>query len=120
MIDLLNNIFFFQWYDFADPQTHGCALDIPSVPPSPRKRKGKTINFFDLSDHHDEEEEKLQEALDKNVIKCVIRERNVCGNAHDGYVYCLLHAKDIPNIEGEVLISGSGDGNVKVRTTKVA
>ncbi|CAO3678442.1 unnamed protein product [Rhizopus stolonifer] len=117
-----SNVFFFgsqntsiQWYDFADPQTHGCALDIPSVPPSPRKKKGNTINFFDLSDHPGaEEEERLQELLDKNVIKCVIREKNVYSNAHDGYVYCLLHAKDIPNIEGEVLLSGSGDGDVKI------
>ena len=56
----------------------------------------------------------LQQELDKNVVKRVIREKNVCANAHDGYVYCLLHAKDIPNVDGQVLISGSGDGNVKV------
>lgn len=85
------------------------------MPPSPRRRKGKPINFFELGDHLGEEEERLQELLDKNVIKCVIREKNVYSNAHDGYVYCLLHAKDVPNMEGEVLISGSGDGNVKVK-----
>ncbi|KAI9269351.1 hypothetical protein BY458DRAFT_187021 [Sporodiniella umbellata] len=103
-----------QWYSFADPQTHGCAMDIPNVPLSPRKKKGNTFNFFDLKEHPGYEDEQLQELLDKDVIKCVIREKNVYSNAHDGYVYCLLHAKDIPNVEGEALISGSGDGDVKI------
>jgi hypothetical protein len=75
---------------------------------------GNTINFFEDGENH-YEEERLQAELDKDVIKCVIREKNVCSNAHDGYLYCLLHAKDVPNMEGEVLISGSGDGDVKVR-----
>lgn len=73
------------------------------------------INFFDDGENDNNELERLQEELDKDVIKCVIRERNVCSNAHDGYIYCLLHAHDIPNVEGEVLISGSGDGDVKVK-----
>ncbi|KAI8643152.1 hypothetical protein BD408DRAFT_415352 [Parasitella parasitica] len=119
--DTHNTIYFgsqntsIQWYNFADPQTHGSTLDIPAIPDSPRKM-GNGINFFEDGEEADDEYERLQQELDKNVIKCVIRERNVYGNAHDGYIYCLLHAKDIPNVEGEVLISGSGDGNVKIWT----
>ncbi|CEP18781.1 hypothetical protein [Parasitella parasitica] len=102
-----------RWYDFADPQTHGSAIDIPAIPDSPRKMVNG-INFFEDGEEADDEYERLQEELDRDVIKCVIREKNICGNAHDGYIYCLLHAKDIPNVEGEVLISGSGDGDVKI------
>jgi di- and tripeptidase len=76
------------------------------------------INFFDDGEDANDEAERLQEELDKDVIKCVIRERNVHSNAHDGYVYCLLHANEAPNVEGEVLISGSGDGDVKVKSSK--
>ncbi|CAO3656823.1 unnamed protein product [Mucor hiemalis] len=102
-----------QWYDFSDPQTQGASnSDVPVIPKSPRKM-GNTINFFEDGEAHDEED-RLQAELDKDVIKCVIREKNVLGNAHDGYLYCLLHAKDVPNMEGEVLISGSGDGDVKI------
>lgn len=40
-------------------------------------------------------------------------------NAHDGYVYCMTCSDNIPNIEGEVLITGSGDGNVKIWSINV-
>ena len=43
---------------------------------------------------------------EEDLIKCVIREKNVRSNAHDGYVYYLLHAVDIPNVDGEVILSG--------------
>lgn len=104
-----------QWYDFlSDPQTtQGGGGGGANIPKSPRTRGNNTINFFEDGEAHDEED-RLQAELDKDVIKCVIREKNVLGNAHDGYLYCLLHAKDVPNMEGEVLISGSGDGDVKV------
>ncbi|KAI8889099.1 Zn-dependent exopeptidase, partial [Backusella circina FSU 941] len=102
-----------QWYDFADPQSTGSANDVSAVPNSSKKSEG--INFFDAgTDPIEEELTALYAALDKDAIQCVIRERNVYGNAHDGYVYCLLHAKFIPNVEGEVVISGSGDGSVKI------
>ncbi|KAI8330555.1 hypothetical protein BD560DRAFT_416277 [Blakeslea trispora] len=97
-----------QWYDFAEAQT----TDLPNVPASPRRIGFNTINFFEKDE--DNNEEVQQQELDKDVIKRVIREKNVYANAHDGYVYCLLHAKDIPNVDGQVLISGSGDGNVKI------
>ncbi|KAI8992562.1 WD40-repeat-containing domain protein [Pilobolus umbonatus] len=111
----VNNMIFFgsqntsiQWYDFADSQTHGSTLDIPIIRPSLRQ-SGKSINFFESGTGMEEQKEE-----DKGVIKCIIREKNVHMNAHDGYVYCLLHATEVPNIEGEVLISGSGDGDVKL------
>ncbi|KAF7729747.1 hypothetical protein EC973_003825 [Apophysomyces ossiformis] len=95
-----------QWYDFSDPQTHGSTTDIPLIPVTPRNvQKSK---FFEGID------EEAQDSVDKDVIKCVIREKNVRLNAHDGYVYCLLHSTELPNIDGEVLISGSGDGDVKI------
>ncbi|KAI9032812.1 WD40-repeat-containing domain protein [Phycomyces nitens] len=50
----------------------------------------------------------------KDTKQCVVREKNVLTNAHDGYVYCLVYSNDVPNIDGEVLISGSGDGDVKI------
>ncbi|CAO3701846.1 unnamed protein product [Rhizopus stolonifer] len=78
----------------------------PHVPACPRKRNENEARFFGQSN--------TGECLEKNVVKCIVREKNVYNNAHDGYVYCLLAAKDIPNIEGEVLISGSGDGDVKI------
>lgn len=83
-------------------------MDIPTI--SSSFRKESTINFFDQNEHPREE--------DRNVTRRVIRERNVCSNAHDGYVYCLLHTRSIPNIESEVLISGSGDGDIKVKKKK--
>ncbi|KAI7900282.1 uncharacterized protein BX663DRAFT_554178 [Cokeromyces recurvatus] len=113
--DTNNTIYFgsqntsIQWYNFADPQTTHVLVPILS------RKRDNCINFFEDNDiEEDKENERLQEELDKSVIKCVIREKNICSNAHDGYVYCLLHANDIPNIKGEVLISGSGDGDVKI------
>ncbi|KAI9305332.1 hypothetical protein BJ944DRAFT_161937, partial [Cunninghamella echinulata] len=112
----LSGMFFFgsqntsiQWYDFADPQTHGATTDVPLV--SVSLRSSQKSKFFDNdSDALDD----VDSDLDDDVIKCVIREKNVCMNAHDGYVYCLLHSTDVPNTTGEVIISGSGDGDVKI------
>ncbi|ORX61449.1 Zn-dependent exopeptidase [Hesseltinella vesiculosa] len=98
-----------QWYDFNDPQTHGCSTDVPDIPVS--LRKSQKAKFFACEGDLDDEGALVDE---NDVIKCVIRERNVCINAHDGYVYCLLHASTVPNIDGEVIISGSGDGNIKI------
>ena len=113
-----NKIFFgsqntsIQWYDFDDPHIHDINAENHKAPNAARTM-GNTINFFEDGEAHDEEN-RIQAELDAGVVKCVIREKNVRSNAHDGYLYCLLHAKDLPNMEGEVLISGSGDGDVKV------
>ncbi|ORY93487.1 hypothetical protein BCR43DRAFT_444964 [Syncephalastrum racemosum] len=97
-----------QWYDFGDPQTHGMTGDLPSIPALSDHQKSK---FFESPSCLEDLERFPGE---EDVIQCIIREKNVCMNAHDGYVYCLLHVSDIPNTEGEVLISGSGDGDVKI------
>ncbi|KAI9321641.1 hypothetical protein BX666DRAFT_2017500 [Dichotomocladium elegans] len=104
-----------QWYDFADPQTHGSASQVPVIPESFRSYSHQKLKFFESPPSYDD----LVDEVDRfpsedNVTKCVIREKNVHSNAHEGYVYCLLHATDIPNVDGEVIISGSGGGNVKI------
>jgi di- and tripeptidase len=107
-----------QWYDFdQDPQSSN-HIDggVPLAVSSPRSCKSynQKTQFFKLfhdlgldgkQQHFIEEEEDL--------IQCVIRTNNVHSNAHDGYVYCMAYTIDIPNLEGEVLITGSGDGNIK-------
>ncbi|KAG1076746.1 hypothetical protein G6F42_025312 [Rhizopus arrhizus] len=50
---------------------------------------------------------------DATVAQCVIRTSNVYSNAHDGYIYCMTYTRDLPNLAGQVLITGSGDGYVK-------
>ncbi|KAI8086176.1 uncharacterized protein BX664DRAFT_335096 [Halteromyces radiatus] len=99
-----------QWYDFDDPQTHGATTDVPVIPISLRNSQ-KSKFFSNDTDGYDGYNHNV---MDEDVIKCVVREKNVYSNAHDGYVYCLLHSTNIPNVDGEVIISGSGDGDVKI------
>ncbi|KAI7890721.1 uncharacterized protein EV154DRAFT_510797, partial [Mucor mucedo] len=73
-----------QWYDFADPQTHGSNTDISIVPNSPRKVG--TINFFEDREGHDEED-RLQAESDRDVIKCVIREKKTYAVMHMTVIY---------------------------------
>ncbi|KAI8139626.1 hypothetical protein BJV82DRAFT_626793 [Fennellomyces sp. T-0311] len=103
-----------QWYDFSDPQTHGSTGGVPVIPINPRKSASQKSKFFTSPAYEDIAEEVDQFPAEHDLVKCVIREKNVRSNAHDGYVYCLLHATDIPNVEGEVILSGSGDGDVKI------
>jgi di- and tripeptidase len=67
--------------------------------------------FHDLG--LDAKQQHSMEQEEKDLIQCVIRTNNVYQNAHDGYIYCMTYANNIPNLEGEVLITGSGDGNIK-------
>ncbi|KAJ2956566.1 hypothetical protein NQZ79_g7593 [Umbelopsis isabellina] len=101
-----------QWYDFSDPQTTGLSDNAPTTPISPRYT-AQTSKFFGAKIDTPTFEER-NNPLDTEVIQCVIRDSNVFVNAHDGYVYCLALEYDLPNIDGEVLISGSGDGDVKL------
>lgn len=84
----------------------------PTTPISPRYT-AQTSKFFGAKIDTPTFEER-NNPLDTEVIQCVIRDSNVFVNAHDGYVYCLALEYDLPNIDGEVLISGSGDGDVKL------
>ncbi|CAO3673109.1 unnamed protein product, partial [Umbelopsis vinacea] len=102
-----------QWYDFSDPQTTGLSdSSAPATPISPRYT-AQTSKFFGSKIETPTTEER-RNPMDAEVIQCVVRDSNVQVNAHDGYVYCLALEYDLPNIDGEVLISGSGDGDVKL------
>lgn len=48
-----------------------------------------------------------QQAIEKDIIQCVIKPNHVYSNAHDGYVYCMAYAYNIPNLDGEALITGT-------------
>lgn len=41
-----------------------------------------------------------------DVVQHIIETNNVYINAHDGYIYCMTCAVNIPNVHGEVLITG--------------
>ncbi|KAI9489794.1 WD40-repeat-containing domain protein [Zychaea mexicana] len=103
-----------QWFDLTDPQTNGSAGNVPVIPINPRSSASQKSKFFGAPSYEDIVEEVDRFPTEEYLVKCVIREKNVRSNAHDGYVYCLLHAVDIPNVDGEVVLSGSGDGDVKI------
>lgn len=115
-----------QWYDFdQDPQTKGLTTasdhhDLHMAVSSPRCNSSyQKAQFFKL--FHDLGLDAKQQHFieeEKDLIQCVIRTNNVYQNAHDGYIYCMAYANDIPNLEGEVLITGSGDGNIKVHNSR--
>ncbi|KAI9351897.1 hypothetical protein BD770DRAFT_393563 [Pilaira anomala] len=99
-----------QWYDFGQGPQHHPILQDP-IHPS-RTEKSQFFKLFhdlglDTKQHHHVEEE-------QDLIQCVIKTNHVYANAHDGYIYCMAYANDLPNIEGEVIITGSGDGNIKI------
>lgn len=88
--------------------------DLPSVPALNDHQKSK---FFESPSYLEDLDRFPGE---EDVIQCIIREKNVCLNAHDGYVYCLLHVSDIPNTEGEVLISGKFKAAYQMRGVSFA
>lgn len=101
-----------QWYDFGQGPQHHPILQDPIHHPQSRTEKSQFFKLFhdlglDTKQHHHVEEE-------QDLIQCVIKTNHVYANAHDGYIYCMAYANDLPNIEGEVIITGSGDGNIKV------
>ncbi|OAD72119.1 hypothetical protein PHYBLDRAFT_96544, partial [Phycomyces blakesleeanus NRRL 1555(-)] len=90
-----------QWYSFDDPQTRGSTTGVPVLPITPRN--SQKLKFFEGPGMLECE---ITDNFDEDVIKCVVREKNVHLNAHDGYVYSI-----------KVLIHlnlGSGDGDVKI------
>lgn len=105
-----------QWYDFDQQDPHGHPVTANEC----STQKTQFFKLFhdlglDAKQHHDylfKEEDDL--------IQCVIKTNQVYSNAHDGYVYCMTSSNNIPNIEGEVLITGSGAGNIKVCSTQLS
>ncbi|KAL0088636.1 hypothetical protein F4703DRAFT_1734820, partial [Phycomyces blakesleeanus] len=97
-----------QWYDLDDLKNE-TAMDTTSHKSTVLRNKCQKSRFFanGLGSN-------IENLEYKDVKQCVVREKNVLTNAHDGYVYCLIYSNDIPNVNGEVLVSGSGDGDVKI------
>lgn len=89
-----------QWYDFNEKSTIESSGFINN---NKNCQKNQFFNLFhDLGLHSSKQF--IQE--EKHVIQCVIRANNVYSNAHDGYIYCMTYAYDMPNLAGEVLITG--------------
>lgn len=103
-----------QWLSLDDPRAK-------VGPDSPRHPDRRSHRFFDSKASngstsprkHDERQRLIPPPL--HVLE--IDAQSVCTFAHHGYVYCMLLAKG-PTVEmdaqDEVLISGGGDGTIKV------
>ena len=96
-----------QWYDF-DEHAMNDKEDIQTECQKTRFFKLFHEMGLDGKQHHDEG---FQE--EEDLVQCVVTTNHVFSNAHDGYVYCMAYA-NIPNIENDVLITGSGDGNIHI------
>ncbi len=90
----------FQWFDFSDDKANA-----PQSPNITHALRSHTPRFF-VGPSKDKEPEEL-------VTRYSIPDSCIYQNSHFGYVYCLLLGK-VPNIEGEILFSGSGEGDIKV------
>ncbi|KAI8646812.1 WD40-repeat-containing domain protein [Parasitella parasitica] len=101
-----------QWYDFNEKPTSGSSVFA-------NNKNCQKTQFFKLFHDLGLHPSKHSVQEEKDVIQCVIRANNVHSNAHDGYIYCMTYSNDIPNLAGEVLITGSGDGHVKIWSIRV-
>ncbi|KAF9439364.1 hypothetical protein BGZ76_000025 [Entomortierella beljakovae] len=89
-----------QWIDFSTSK--------PEVPYSQNithKLRSHTPRFFHGSSNTEE--------LDEGVIHFSVPDSCIIQNSHFGYVYSLLLGR-VPNVEGEILFSGSGEGDIKL------
>ncbi|KAF9192737.1 hypothetical protein BGZ49_003381, partial [Haplosporangium sp. Z 27] len=80
----------------------------PEIPHShniTHKLRSHTPRFFEGTSKTNEP--------DDRVIRYSIPDSCIVQNSHFGYVYCLLLGR-IPNVEGEILFSGSGEGDIKL------
>ncbi|KAF9289748.1 hypothetical protein BGZ68_008712 [Mortierella alpina] len=89
-----------QWFDFSDDKANA-----PQSPNITHTLRSHTPRFF-VGSSKDKEPEEL-------VTRYSIPDSCIYQNSHFGYVYCLLLGK-VPNIEGEILFSGSGEGDIKL------
>ncbi|KAF9916813.1 hypothetical protein BX616_002734 [Lobosporangium transversale] len=89
-----------QWLDFSES-----VLDVPQSPNITHSLRQQLPTFFegDISAKDPEE----------HVIRRSIPDSCISLNSHFGYVYCLLLGK-VPNVGGEILFSGSGEGDIKL------
>lgn len=74
-------------------------------------RHATSVFFDDRPDNasppiEDEPDLEAERAADARAQTRYIADRDVHMSAHDGYVYTLLLGKDLPDEDGEVLISG--------------
>ncbi|EPB87503.1 hypothetical protein HMPREF1544_05697 [Mucor circinelloides 1006PhL] len=96
-----------QWYDFNEPPQQQSVINSSST-------NNEKTQFFKLFHDLGLHSSKQFAEQDATVAQCVIRTSNVYSNAHDGYIYCMTYTRDLPNLAGQVLITGSGDGYVKI------
>lgn len=89
-----------QWCDFLDhPQE--------SIQQQINAESSQKTQFFQLfHDFLGMDASSKQFEEENEVVQRVIKTNNVYSNAHDGYVYCMTCAVNIPNVNGEVLITG--------------
>ncbi|KAI9231037.1 MAG: WD40-repeat-containing domain protein [Podila humilis] len=88
------------WFDFSDSRP-----DVPQSPNITHSLRSQTPKFFEGPSKSREPEEQ--------VVRYSIPDSGIYQNSHFGYVYCLLLGK-VPNVEGEILFSGSGEGDIKL------
>ncbi|KAI7828629.1 hypothetical protein BC939DRAFT_526712 [Gamsiella multidivaricata] len=89
-----------QWFDFSDFR-----VDVPQSPNITHSLRSHLPRFFDGASNARES--------DDQVTRYSIPDSRIYQNSHFGYVYCLLLGK-VPNVEGDILFSGSGEGDVKL------
>lgn len=86
-----------QWYDFEHNPTHHQEIVT--------QKDCQKAQFFRM--FHDLGFNPLFKQQTDASIQCVIKNDHVYSNAHDGYVYCMKYAYNIPNLNGEALITGA-------------
>ncbi|KAK4514768.1 60S ribosomal protein L17B [Mucor velutinosus] len=118
MVYTPNRVLFFgcqntsiQWYDFKEAPQQQRLINNNNNKNENGCQKTQFFKLFHDLGLHSSKQFIQQDAA---VAQCVIRTSNVYSNAHDGYVYSMTYAQDIPNLAGQVLLTGSGDGHVKI------
>ncbi|GAN06839.1 hypothetical protein MAM1_0137c06329 [Mucor ambiguus] len=103
-----------QWYDFNEAPQQQHLINNNNNSNNKNESDCQKTQFFKLFHDLGLHSSKQYTQQDTAVDQCVIRTKNVYSNAHDGYVYCMAYTQDIPNLAGQILITGSGDGHVKI------
>ncbi|KAL8933272.1 MAG: hypothetical protein Q9211_005873 [Gyalolechia sp. 1 TL-2023] len=101
-----------QWFDLSDK-------DNRPTPDLSRHPFNRNHRFFDSTGPGGAPTPRSAAALEtrsQNGQMLEIDNRNIIQYAHNGYVYCMLlaHDPEEEDLDGEVLISGGGDGTIKI------